>query len=960
MNRKYCLIITSLACIVPLKADDTELFVADLPANAQSNILFIMDTSGSMRSSAGNGETRMDVAKNAARNFVQGAQSINISLMSFNGSLEGGRVDFASQDIDTGRSGAVSVIDGYIAFAGGTPLSETLYEAYRYFAGQPPRFGGSSVAAAISGGNYQSPIINSCQKSNIVLFTDGDPFHDTDAVDDIRSLVSTASLPNGLSSSCSDDGGCLDEMSWYMFNNDINSLPTDQNVVTYTIGGFGSAPPGLLTSTANNGGGEYYNASNASELQDALEDILLRVNAEDSSFAAPATSTSAFNSLETAEDVYYIVFKPDIGPGWTGNLKRYRLGDDNQVYDQNGNLAIDSLTGFFLESAQSYWSSSVDGKEVAQGGMAEQLTQGRAIYTNTGGDTNQQLNLATNNFHESNALITNPLLGALSDAERGEVLQWARGIDVDDENSDGSTTDDRKSIGDPLHTQPQVITYFKDSTSSTTDKAVFFTTNDGFVHAVDTDDGSTEFSFIPMDLLTNLKTYRDGYVSSSTLKIYGMDGPMTYWIHDPDGDGDVLQSAEGTRDANNHVYLYLTMRRGGNNIYALDVTDRSSPVLKWMIRGDNDNNAEADATGDFRNLGQTWSSAQLADVTYSGARRKVLFFGGGYDSSTDSETTVQPNNIGNSIYMVDAETGALLWETSATGANLNISQMNFGIPAGLSLVDINQDGLTDYIFASDAGGQIIRLDINQSNTGNTNFATGGVIATISGTTTADARRFFEQPDVVLGKDRAYFNITVGSGYRPSPLNTTVNDRMYVIRDPNVYQSPTSYNYANGAIITESNLYNATDNLIQQGSSSEKTLAQNALDNSFGWYINLEVSGEKVLSKAKVFGGVLLFSTFAPRQSATITCGPQAGENYFYAVNIENASAPYNLDATNSALNKTDRRQILQSGTIAPTPSVISRGSQGSEICIGTQCFQNILQSGGSIPINRMFWRENNL
>nr|WP_255471684.1 PilC/PilY family type IV pilus protein [Endozoicomonas sp. OPT23] len=920
--------------------------------------MFIMDTSGSMGASAGNGQTRMDVAKNAARNFVQGAQNINISLMSFNYD-NGGKVDFASQDIDTGRAAAVSVINGYSA-SGLTPLSETLYEAYRYFAGQTTRFGGNSVDAAKSGNTYISPIVNSCQKSNIVLFTDGDPFYDTDAVSDIRTLVSGASLPSGLSTSCSGDGGCLDEMSWYMFNNDISSLASDQNIVTYTIGGFGSAPPGLLTSTANHGGGEYYNASNASQLQSALEDILLRVNAEDSSFAAPTTSTSAFNSLETAEDVYYIVFKPDVGPNWKGNLKRYRLGNDNQVYDQNGNLAIDSSTGFFLETAQSYWSSSVDGKEVTQGGMVEHLTQGRAVYTNTGGASNQQLNLATNNLHESNSLITNLLLGATSSTNRTEILQWARGIDIDDEDSDSSTTDDRKSVGDPLHTQPQVITYFKDSISSVTDKAVFFTTNDGFLHAVDTDDGSAEFSFIPTDLLTNLRTYRNGYVSGGTLKVYGMDGPMTYWVHDPDGDGDLLQSAEGSPDTNNHAYLYLTMRRGGNNIYALDVTNRSSPVLKWMIRGDVDNNATADATGDFRNLGQTWSALQLAEVNYSGTRRQVLFFGGGYDSSTDSETTIQNNNIGNSIYMIDAETGALLWQASATGANLNVAQMDYGIPAGLSLVDINQDGLTDYIFAADVGGQIIRIDINQTNTGSTNFATGGVIARLSGTGAANARRFFEQPDVVLGKDRAYFNITVGSGYRPSPLNTAVTDRMYVIRDPHVYQSPTSYNYISGSVITESNLYDATANLVQQGSSSEKTLAQSALDNSSGWYITLQVNGEKVLSKAKVFGGTLLFNTFAPRQSSTITCGPQAGENYFYAVNIEDASAPYNLDTTNSALNKSDRKQLLQSGTIAPTPSVISRGNQGAEICVGTQCFQNILQSGGSIPINRMFWRENNL
>lgn len=967
--RKGLPLATLFICGNALIADDTELFVANLPSDAQANVLFIMDTSGSMGAwVSSSGKSRMEVAKDAARNFVQNGSNINISLMSFNYD-QGGKVDFASEDIDTGRSGAIGVINGYSA-GGLTPLSEALYEAYRYFAGLSPRFGGNSVGGAFNGSNYRSPIVNSCQKSNVVLFTDGDPFYDTDATNDIRSLVSGHTLPAGLSASCGGDGGCLDELAWYMFNNDISSLPGDQMVTTYTIAGFGSAPPALLTSAANHGGGQYYNASNADQLNQALADILLRVNAEDSSFAAPATSTSSFNSLETAEDVYYIVFKPDVGPAWKGNLKRYRLGDDNKIYDADGNLAIDDSTGFFLDTARSFWSTSADGKTVTSGGMVEHLTQGRAIFTNPAGDTNQILSAGTNQLHESNSAITAGMLGqtlvytglglaSFVVQERQEILQWARGVDVDDEDSDGSTTDDKKSVGDPIHTQPVVLTYYKNKTSSVEDKTVFFTTNDGFLHAVDTDDGSTEFSFIPRDLLPNLKTYRDGFVSGGTLKVYGLDGPMAIWKHDPDGDGDVLQAAEGARDANNHIYLYLTMRRGGNNIYALDITDRANPALKWVIRGDTDNNAQADASGDFARLGQTWSAPQLAKVWLGGTDRQVLFFGGGYDRDADGETTIQNNDIGNAIYMVDAETGALLWSASNSSGDLNISGMNYGIPAALTLVDINQDDRVDYLFAVDVGGQLIRVDINEANTGGSNFATGGVIAKLSGSTAADARRFFEQPDVVIGKDSAYFNIAMGSGFRPSPLSTTVNDRVFVIRDPHVFAIPTDYNYVGGSIIQESDLYNATDNLIQQGSQSQQTAAESSLENGHGWYINLEISGEKVLSKSKVFKGILLFSTFAPRQSSTFSCGPQPGENYFYAVDVENASASFNLDTVSSSLDKDDRQKLLKTGTIAPEPSVLNRGTGGAEICVGTECFNDTLQAGDSIPMNRNFWRENN-
>ena len=946
-------------------AEDIDLFVASLPDEAQPNVLFIMDNSASM--SAPFGEvSRIEAAKAAARDFVNDTQNnkINISLMSFY-IRDGGQVDFASESIETGRSGAIAVINGYGA-SYSTPVGETYYEAYRYFAGLPPMFGaGRSVASSLNGSNYRSPIINSCQKNSIVIFSDGAPSNDVDANDNIRSLISGMTLPPGLSHYCTGNGGCMTEQAWYMLNNDIRGdFDGEQNIVTHTVG-FTGAPSDLLTSIANFGGGQYYSAGNADQLNNALADIGLRVNATNATFASPATSTSAFNSLQTSEDVYFVVFKPSAGPDWTGNLKRYRLGEDNQIYDADGNLAIDPATGFFSDTARSFWSSDVDGSFVDAGGMAEHISRNRPVFTNISGSSNVTLSDGMNQLNETNPAITAAMLASPApDAdEREEILMWARGGDVGSRVNNGPPTQDRASIGDPIHTQPQVVTYYKNESISTVDKTVFFTTNDGFLHAVNADDGSTEFSFIPRDLLGNLKIYRDGYVGSSVNKIYGMDGPMTVWYNDVNGNGQILQSNNGPAEPGEHVYLYLTMRRGGNNIYALDVTDRSNPVLKWVIRGDLDNDSQADSSITnpyFSELGQTWSAPKLAQVKFDGTERKVLFFGGGYDVSVDNDNTIVSNDIGRAVYMVDAETGALLWWAGKSGADLILSDMNYSIPAELAVIDIDQNGNTDFIIAADTGGQLIRFDINQDNTGAGDFAQGGVIARLSGSGTANARRFFEAPDVVIGNNSRYLNISIGSGLRPHPLSEDVNDRMYVIRDPNVYTVPVDYGYDDGSVITESSLFDITDNAIQQGDSTQQAAAAASLGSGNGWMLRLEIPGEKVLSRTRVFQGVLLFNSFAPRQSATFTCGPQPGENYFYAVNIEDGSAVFNFDTVGSvtALNKSDRRQLLKLGTLAPEPSILSRGDQGAEICVGTECFQNTLQSLGSIPMNRNFWREN--
>ncbi|WP_257280486.1 pilus assembly protein [Endozoicomonas sp. ISHI1] len=773
-------------------------------------------------------------------------------------------------------------------------------------------------------------------------------------------------------------------------------------------------------------------------------------------FAAPASVGDAANSLQNSDELYYILLWMINGPGWRGNLKRYSLGTDNQVYDANGHLAIDSSTGFFTGSSRSFWGNTNDGNSATSGGMAAHLKKSRTVVSNITGSNSANLNASGNRVTENNAGITTGILGLSGSAaatNRTNVLKWARGVDVDDEDGDGSTTDNRTSTGDPLHTQPKVITYYKNSAGSVVDRTVYFTTNDGFLHAVNTDNGSTEFSFIPKELLVNLKIYKDNLVqgadhytgpssdegcvwnfripgscipeywcsfqyqlfdihpsqscrlnaprtdgdcdynifappgtchnpefceyryrfgdlnlnqscrlrsrpqippptvNNTPVKLYGMDGPMTVWINDANGDGDVLQSNNGFPDSGEHVNLYLTMRRGGSNIYALDVIRRYNPELRWVIRGDQDRNNQADSTTlnpDFPELGQTWSAPTPAKVRFNGADRQVLLFGAGYDQDADEQTTIGHNDIGRGIYMVDASTGQKLWSAGNSGTDLDLTDMNYSIPADLAVIDIDRDGLTDYFFAVDIGGQVWRFDVNQSNTGASDFATGGRIANFSGSTQADARRFYEKPDVSLSRSLDHLNIVVGSGFRAKPLDTQVDDRLYVIRDPNIYNAPVSYDYHNGSVIDESALYDATANLVQQGNGGQRAAALNALDSQKGWYIRFEVSGEKLLGRPTVFNNVLTFTTYAPGGG---------GSSFLYVLNIDNAGAVLDLDG-NSQVVKGDRKRQLRYSILTPAPVILNRGSQGADICVGGECFQDILREAGSIPFHKTFWREN--
>ena len=131
--------------------------------------------------------------------------------------------------------------------------------------------------------------------------------------------------------------------------------------------------------------------------------------------------------------------------------------------DSQGNLAGSEQTGFFDTNATSFWTTagdSPDGDETAKGGAARLFgggdiatAQTRKIYTNFSGE---DLTATANAVVPTNNNLTNTLLGltgATGEPTRTELLQWLSGIDIKDEDSDGSSTDPRRVMGDPLHTQ---------------------------------------------------------------------------------------------------------------------------------------------------------------------------------------------------------------------------------------------------------------------------------------------------------------------------------------------------------------------------------------------------------------------------------------------------------------------------------------------------------------------------
>ena len=897
--------------------------------------------------------TRMEVVVDVVTELTESLSNINLGLMRFDQSSDGGMIDIPVSDITTSGAQIRTALDGYYP-QGGTPLEETMYEAARYYRGETWEFGdnsqpNSSVAnSRVDGGSsYKSPIEADCQKHHIILLTDGEPTNDTSANSSIRELISEMSLDPDLdlNASCSGSGDCLDELAYWMKNTDHSEDFSDtQDIITYTIGGF-DLEDGveLLKRAANGGGGSYYEANDTTGLTDALDAIFLDILATDSTFTAPAVSVNAFNASEHSDELFYALFSPADNVKWEGNLKKYTLTSDGEIVGADtSTLAIDESTGFFSDDTFDLWNDTdlADGKDVELGGMVKLLEpDARSIYTEN--DSNTLLSFSSSS---ATSQVTFDM-ETYSEDEYISVRDWAIGYDVDDIDGDGSSVDSRYSMGDPLHSEPVIITY--GGTDEDSDSTVFFGTNEGFIHAVDTDSGQEEFAFIPQILHPNLNTYYENTAAAAE-KPYGMDGLISSWLYDENGNNVILDSS-GALETNEHAYLYSGMRRGGNNYYALDVTNRSSPSMLFKIEGG--------VTSGFDKLGQTWSRMTIAKVKFpngnSDGSRFVLFFTGGYDTNQDSNSITEADSIGNAIYMVDASTGELLWTASNTGADLNITTMTNSIPASLSVIDITGDGLIDYLFAADTGGRVFRIDINPSTSSASDFATGGEIASLAGSDEVNNRRFYNKPNVALVKDKEYgdyLTIAIGSGYRAHPIQTTaVENRFYMIKDFNPYSAPSSYSSVSEASSTKTTLsegesadstklYNATS-LMNEGEDALTSDMQVLLTNGGGWYVTFGTTGEKVLAESTTFSSAIIFTTFSPSGSTVSTCGADTGQSRIYALSQKWAMAAIDLNGDGETDENDSFVELAHSG-IAPRPVIIYQPDGGKTIAIGTETIED--------------------
>ncbi len=764
-----------------------------------------------------------------------------------------------------------------------------------------------------------------------------------------NSIITTAA-PNGTYDNTGKGSAWnLDEWARCMYTKGIPVSGGDnQTAAFYTIDVYNAQQnndhTALLMSAAHQGGGKYFAATNEGALFNALKQIFAEIQSVNSTFASASLPVNATNRAQNENQVFIGMFRPDqnMRPRWYGNLKRYQIVFDSDgvnvtLGDKNGTPAINKQTGFIGDCAVSYWTTDSpidpndlskgyywsnvavspnpaskcagldpskvysdlpDGPTVEKGAVAEVIRKGNNPPTTDSAPTwaANKRTIYTTSGPWDTGLILLESATFLNDSRK----LWVKGLDTgkadgtDKEVNALSTSQTRASLhGDVVHSRPLPVTYGPDN------GAVYYGANDGMFRAVDAETGNELWALMPFEFAQS--SYVDRLRNNEPLikypntdmtisptpqpKAYGWDGAIG-----------IAQDKTNTK-----VWIYPTMRRGGQMVYALDVSIdkfKTKPTILWK-----NGCYGGSCTAGFENMGQTWSAPSITRVAGYTAE-KVAIFGGGYDTCEDIDdlggSCSSPK--GANIYVVDA----------GSGNRLKTFSTERSVASEISLIDMDNDGKSDYGYVGDTGGNLYRIDMVTRS-----VVSGAAVYTPLAPdawtirkigTAGTGRKFLFQPALfpVSRSGRVY--VAIGSGDREHPLASnqafSVTNRFYVYLD--------DVRVTTGAAKDLNSLDDRTEDL---GCESQAILPSSS---DVGWYMDLNQygAGEQTVTSALIIGGQVAFSTNRPIPPAAGTCSTVLGEARGYWVNLFSGSGTIR---TNDGACGGDRSSVFVGGGMPPSP-----------------------------------------
>lgn len=477
---------------------------------------------------------------------------------------------------------------------------------------------------------------------------------------------------------------------------------------------------------------------------------------------------------------------------------------------------------------------------------------------------------------------------ALGDATEGpKVLNYLRGDGSNEGQGDGMYRERKVKLGDIVSSSPLFVGRppfrYRDSLESSpystfaSDNAerqgmVYAGANDGMLHGFNAETGEEVFGFIPSPVFNNLS------------KLTNQNYSHQFYVDGPPSMGDVYF------DSAWHTVLVGGLNKGGQGIYALDITDPASTLA----------NAESKATNlmlweftdaNDKDLGLTYSQPSIVRL-HNG--RWAAVFGNGYNNTVaDTHQSTTGNAV---LYVVEFGSGG---KTYKFDTKTGTAQAPTGItyPNGLStpsVVDIDGDRIADYVYAGDLYGNLWKFNITGTDSTSWGIAykDGANPAPLFKAKDGDgnSQPITDRPEVARGPGGAGMMVLFGTGkYLENSDKLLLPKRIqsfYGIVDKNSGDSATDRVIVSGDrddTLTEQTIeheiYVYGDDLTQVPSSEStddqkrsrfgvRTTSNNSLGANRGWYIDLlsptlGYQAEKQVSNPIVRNGNVVFTTLIP-------------------------------------------------------------------------------------------------
>lgn len=810
-----------------------------------------------------------------------------------------------------------------------------------------------------SNGTYIQPNVQ-CDTANVLNVQVTNALSDADSDAEIASI-----FPGAVSAGTSTFASVVKDAKVNGFRDSHNNLIKLNSY--FLIQDNLADIPALISAGANIE--TYANITGLLGLGASLADFLTPVLVVDASLSSPTLTADARTPGTVRSDAFFPEFRPaDLHkPSWPGNLKKLQLkqtGTNTYTYsDANGANAIAS-DGRISDNALTFWTQtgaplggkSLDGRTTTLGGAGQRIpgfqsggggSPGRAnseskriLYFDdyTTGNVPSLAALDADSTAVKTALQTS--LGAANATETQELLLYARGYDVGTTSATkgtGAGLVGRSWLhGAVLHSRPVAVNYGARSGYSDTnpDVRILYGSADGWLRMVtnttgaSAQSGTEKWAFMPRAVMGQQKTLRDDLTAKPFP--YGVDGAPTVLIQDRSSTGGPADGKIESGNANDKAMAFFSLRRSGAGVYALNIVNPDSPSLLWRIGTDGQFNSTGLVAGSattFANLALGFSNPQVGRMKIGTTAKPVVIFGGGYNGGRDASNARLGKDYyrgsdarlgtddtkGNSLYVVDAATGDLVWMAKQGSVGYSASTKTYSHPlladsiaSDVTAVDTDGDGLTDRLYVGDTGGRLWRADFPGSDVSKWTLTPLASVGRHHSATIADDRRFFHAPDYVPFRDSSgsYDVIVFGSGDREDPLNYTTDNYLYAYKDLDI----TSGKASSEIVTSESALPGdeAFGNLTTVCASASLNCASGT-NTTTGWRTKLSGKGEKMMSQPLATSGNVFFTSFVPRDPTASTCSPQEGTNRLYGVSLVDShpTIPALIADADSDLRSTD-------------------------------------------------------